>query len=170
MAQAVTKEQLIGLLNEDLKLEYAAALQYIQHASVIVGAQYDYIRTHLLEHAKEEMEHATRIADRINYMGGTPGAEAAPAKLSADPRYMLALDLGDERNAIARYKERIAQATALQEMGLVDVIQDILVDEEGHENDLLTSLGHGIVVAPATQEQVAESYMKMAALEQKRKS
>lgn len=170
MAQPVSKEQLIGLLNEDLKLEYAAALQYVQHASVIEGPAYDYIRSHLLDHAREEIEHAVKIADRINYLGGTPIAESGLAKVSKDPRYMLALNLGDERNAIARYKERIEQAVSLREYGLVELLQGILLEEEEHENDLISALGTGIAVGQATPAQVAESFAKLASMEQERKS
>ena len=36
----VTKENLIELLNKDLALEYSAAIQYIQHAAVMTGAQF----------------------------------------------------------------------------------------------------------------------------------
>lgn len=143
----VTREQIINLLNEDIALEYSAALQYIQHYAVVAGAQFDAIRAHLLEHAEQEIDHAVKLSDRVNYMGGTPVAHPGPVKLSPNPVEMLQQDLSGEQTAIQRYKERIAQAAALGEFGLVAVLQGILVDEEEHENDLETSLG-GLVEAP----------------------
>ena len=170
MAEAITKQQLIDNLNEDLKLEYSAALQYIQHAASMQGAQFDAIKEHLSEHADQEIEHAKTLSDRINYMGGVPVAtpNMDEIKLSADPRYMLALNLSAERTAVLRYKERIEQAVSLREYGLVQLLQEILEEEEEHEDDLVTSLGAGLVVAPATPAQVADSFVKLATMEQRR--
>ena len=153
-----TKEQLIELLKRDLELEYTAALQYIQHYSVMQGAQFDNIRQHLLKHSEEEIGHAVKISDRINYMGGTPGASADPAKFSPDAMQMMAQDLEGEQTAIARYKERISQAQALGEYGLVEILQSILVDEEEHENDLKTSMAVAVpVTAPSAPVQAVDS-------------
>ena len=167
MATITTKQQLITNLNEDLKLEYSAALQYIQHAACMQGAQYDAIREHLLEHADQEISHAKQLSERINYMGGTPVAvpNLDEIKLSADSRYMLALDLGGERNAISRYKERIEQAVSLREYGLVQILQEILEEEEEHEDDLVTSIGGPV---PEKITETTEQFIKLAALEQRR--
>jgi bacterioferritin len=168
MPDIITKEQLLNNLNDDLKLEYSAALQYVQHAAVISGAEFDAIRVHLLEHADEEFAHAKELSDKINYLGGIPVAapDLSAIKLSGDARYMLALDLQGEQRAVARYKERIEQAVKLREYGLVQVLQEILAAEEEHENDLLTTLGEGHA-APA--QVVAEQYIKLASMEQRRK-
>jgi bacterioferritin len=139
--EPISKEQLITLLNEDIQLEYAAAIQYIQHYSVLEGAQFDAIREHLLEHAEEEIEHAVKLSDRVNYMGGIPTANVSAVKTSKDAVEMLQQDLAEERRAVSRYKERITQAQAIGEFGLVQLIQSILADEEEHEQDLETSLG-----------------------------
>ncbi len=37
---AITIEQVIALLNKDLELEYSAAIQYINHAAVMTGAEF----------------------------------------------------------------------------------------------------------------------------------
>lgn len=139
--ESITKEQLIALLNEDIALEYSAAIQYIQHYAVMSGAEFDAVRAHLLQHSEEEIGHAVLLSDRVNYMGGVPSAEVAPIKGSSDPLGMLQINAESEKNAVARYKERIAQAQALGEFGLVQLLQGILMDEEEHENDILTSLG-----------------------------
>lgn len=155
----VSKEQLIELLKRDLELEYTAALQYIQHYSVMQGAQYDNIRQHLLTHSEEEIGHAVKISDRINYMGGTPGAAADAVKVAPEAMQMLAQDLEGEQTAISRYKERISQAQAIGEYGLVEVLQSILVDEEEHENDLKTSMAVATspVAAPVASTQAVDS-------------
>ena len=169
MAAIINKQQLIMNLNEDLKLEYSAALQYIQHAACMQGAQYDTIKEHLLEHADQEIDHAKQLSERINYMGGTPVAVPSleDIKLSADSRYMLALDLNGERTAIARYKDRIEQAVSLREYGLVQILQEILEEEEEHEDDLVTSLGGA---EPERATATTEQFIKLASMEQRRKA
>ena len=44
----VSKEELLDKLNADLAWEYAAMIQYVQHASVITGAEYESIIAELL--------------------------------------------------------------------------------------------------------------------------
>ena len=139
-APLVTKEQIIALLNEDIILEYTAALQYVQHYSVVQGAQYDAIRDHLKEHAEQEIGHAITLSDKVNFLGGVPVAGAAQIKTAPDVVTMLNMNLTDERTAASRYKERIIQSMSIGEFGLADILQDILKDEEEHANDLSTTL------------------------------
>ena len=135
-----TKEKLVSLLNEDLVLEYTAALQYYQHVAVMQGAMYDAIRGHLEEHAQEEITHASELAERINMMGGVPVALISTVLTSPDAETMMKQDLSSEGLAIRRYKQRIMQALSLGEFGLADLLQSILRDEEEHAHDLETSL------------------------------
>lgn len=135
------KEMLISLLQEDLKLEYTAALQYLQHYAVMQGAEFDSIRKHIKEHADQEMEHAVTVADRIVKLGAEPVISLDEIKVSPESVTMLEQDLSGEQTAIQRYKQRIVQAMSLGEFGAADELMDILVDEEEHEQDLLTSLG-----------------------------
>lgn len=136
----VTRDQLVALLNEDLILEYTAALQYFQHYARTQGRKYDSFRSELKKHGMEEIGHAATLADRISYMGGVPAVGTNNIKLSGSPRQMLEMNLVDEKIAVSRYKERIAQALTLGEYGLADILQDILVDEEEHQDDLETVL------------------------------
>lgn len=137
----ITREKLIVELNKDLEWEYAAAVQYIQHASVITGPEYESITKELLIHSQEEMQHAVMLSDQIAFLDGIPTVEVEQREISAASRTMLEQDLWGEENAIERYKERIAQAEALREYGLRRVLEDILIQEEEHKRDLLTVLG-----------------------------
>ena len=137
----ITKEQFIDNLNKDLELEYAAAIQYIQHAAIITGPEYDAIAQELLIHADEEIGHAKKIADMIADLGGTPTIEVEERHISDQSKKMLEQDLDGEELAIQRYKERIAQAESLGEYGIRRGLEDILLQEEEHRRDLLSSLG-----------------------------
>jgi bacterioferritin len=136
----ITKEKLLEELNKDLEWEYAAAVQYVQHAAVITGAKYESISKELLVHSQEEMQHAVMVAEQIDFLGGTPTVDVERRDVSKDSLEMLKQDLWGEDNAIDRYKERIAQAEQLREYGLRRVIEDILIQEEEHKRDLLTAI------------------------------
>ncbi len=134
----ITKEKLLEALNKDLEWEFAAAIQYVQHAVVISGAIYESIQKELLIHAQEEMQHATMLSEQIDFLGGTPTVDVERREVSKDSLEMLKQDLRGEDNAINSYKERIAQAEQLREYGLRRVIEDILIQEEEHKRDLMT--------------------------------
>ncbi len=138
---SITKEELLDRLNADLAWEYAAMIQYVQHASVITGAEYESIIAELLVHASEEMQHAINLSDQIDFLGGVPAVDVQTIKTSGESKEMLEQDLAGELDAIERYKERIAQAEALREYGLRRVLEDILIMEEEHARDLMTVLG-----------------------------
>jgi len=133
---AISRKKLLAELNKDLEWEYAAAIQYVQHATTITGAKYDSIQKELLIHAQEEMQHAVMLSEQIDFLGGTPSVDVEKRETAASSVEMLRQDLAGEDNAIARYRERIAQAEALQEYGLRRVLEDILIQEEEHKRDI----------------------------------
>jgi bacterioferritin len=137
----ISKEELLDKLNADLAWEYAAMIQYVQHASVITGAEYESIIAELLVHASEEMQHAISLSDQIDWLGGVPAVDVQAIQTSGDSTEMLEQDLAGELDAVERYKERIAEAEALREYGLRRVLEDILIMEEEHARDLMTVLG-----------------------------
>jgi bacterioferritin len=139
-ARKVTRDQLIDLLNDDLAKEFQALVQYVQHAAAMTGPQYDAIKAELVVHSNEEHAHAISLADQIDFLGGVPGVDVAEAHISPDSKVMLEQDLVGELDAIARYRERIAQAEMLQEYGLRRALEDILITEEEHARDLQDAL------------------------------
>jgi len=139
-AASVTKDQLIAELNNDLAKEFQALIQYVQHAAVITGPQYDAIRAELVIHSNEEHVHAISLSEQIDFLGGVPSVDVAEVHVSDISKVMLEQDLEGELDAIRRYKARIAQAEALQEYGLRRALEDILMIEEEHARDLQNAL------------------------------
>ena len=136
----LTRAQLMDELNKDLAKEFQALVQYVQHAAAMSGPQYDAIKAELVVHSNEEHAHAISLADQIDFLGGVPGVDVAEAHISPDSKVMLEQDLDGELDAIARYRERIAQAEMLQEYGLRRALEDILIVEEEHARDLQDAL------------------------------
>jgi bacterioferritin len=136
----ITMKKLLAELNKDLEWEYSAAIQYVQHAATINGAQFDSIQKELLIHSQEEMQHAVMLSDQINFLGGVPTVDVEKREISDDSVEMLKQDLKGEDNAIRRYKKRIEQAEELKEYGLRRVLEDILIMEEEHKRDISSAL------------------------------
>lgn len=136
----ITKKQLIELLNKDLEWEFAAAIQYVQHAAVMTGPHYEGVIKELIIHSQEEMQHAVTLAEQIDYLGGVPTTNIEKTETSSESKTMLEQDLAGERHAVSRYRERIKQAEDLSLYGLRRMLEDILIMEEEHERDLQTAL------------------------------
>jgi len=137
---SITKEKLLELLNKDLEWEYAAAIQYVQHAAAISGAKYDSIQKELIIHQQEEMQHALSLAEQIDYLGGVPTMDVEKRETSKSSLEMLKQDLAGEKYAVQRYQERIGQAEELKLYGLRRALEDILIMEEEHERDIQNAI------------------------------
>jgi bacterioferritin len=139
--KAVTREQLIALLNDDLAREYQAVIAYVVYSQVLKGAEYMSIADELEVHAGEELAHALTIAKQIDYLGGMPCVTPKPVKTSDDPKELLRFDLDNENETIRNYRQRVRQCEALGEYALAEELRSILVQEQEHQIDLATALG-----------------------------
>jgi bacterioferritin len=146
----VSREKLIGLLNEDLSREYQAIISYVIYSQVLKGAEYMNIADQLQLHAQQELTHALTIAKNIDYLGGMPTSVAKPVRTSTTAVEMLQFDLDNENETIRSYRERIRQCEALGEYAIAEQIRGILVQEQDHQIDLANSLGKEVpeVTAP----------------------
>jgi bacterioferritin len=141
---ALSRDQLVGLLNEDLSREYQAIIAYVVYSQVLKGAQYMNIAGELEKHAKQELDHALTIAKQIDYLGGMPTVAPRPVKTSEKAEDMLRFDLENENETIRNYRERVRQCEALGEFALAEQIRSILVNEQEHQIDLATALGRSV--------------------------
>ncbi len=138
---AITREQFIDALNQDLSREYQAIIAYVNYSQVLKGAQYMNIADELEVHAKEELKHALKIANAVDYLGGMPSVTPKEVKTSDKAEDMLHFDLENERVTIANYRRRVKQADALNEFAIAETIREILLDEQDHLIALATALG-----------------------------
>jgi bacterioferritin len=140
-APAVTREQLIQLLNEDLAREYQAIIAYVVYSQVLKGAQYMNIAAELEKHAQQELQHALIISNQVDYLGGMPAVTPKPVRTSEKAEDMLRFDLEAENETIRNYRQRVRQCEALGEYAMAEHIREILVNEQEHQIDLATALG-----------------------------
>ncbi len=140
----ISREELAGLLNEDLAREYQAIISYVVYSQVLKGAAYMDIASQLELHAKQELDHALTISRQIDYLGKMPAVTPKPVRTSENPKQMLRFDLENENETIRNYRERVRQCEALGEYALAELIRQILVQEQDHQIDLATALGEDV--------------------------
>ena len=137
----VTRQQLIEGLNEDLSREYQAIIAYVNYSQVLKGAAYMNIADELAVHAGEELSHALKVANHIDYLGGMPSVTPKPVKTSEKAEDMLKFDLANEKETIRQYRRRVRQAEELNEFAIAESLRSILLDEQDHLIALATALG-----------------------------
>ncbi len=139
------RETVLRLLNEALATEIVCTLRYRNHYYRANGIHSQAVAEEFLEHAKEEQDHADKIAARIVQLNGTPDfnpdglltrshSEYAEGETLVD---MIKEDLVAERIAIESYTEIIRY------LGDADpttrrLMEDVLSNEEEHAEDLKT--------------------------------
>src|SRR4051812_19174815 len=82
--QTITLDQMIGLLNEDLKNEYKHHRFYLHASFVLRGLDRLHFGDWLRKQAAEELEHVAEIANKIAALGTLPTTECNdfPANLT----------------------------------------------------------------------------------------
>jgi bacterioferritin len=142
--QAISRDELANLLNEDLAREYQAIIAYVVYSQVLKGAEYMSIARQLEEHAAQELQHAMTISRQIDYLGKMPTVNAKTVKTSDDARAMLRFDLDNENETVRNYTERVRQCEELGEFAMAEQIRQIIVQEQDHQIDLATALGEEV--------------------------
>ncbi|MGA2096956.1 MAG: ferritin-like domain-containing protein [Candidatus Acidiferrum sp.] len=140
-SKSVSREELVGLLNEDLSREYQAIISYVVYSQVLKGAEYMNIAGELEKHAAEELSHALIISNQIDYLGGMPAVAPKNVRTSEKAKEMLKFDLENETETIRNYRERVKQCEELGEYAMAEHIREILKDEQDHLIALATALG-----------------------------
>ncbi len=137
----ITREQFIANLNEDLSREYQAIIAYVNYSQVLTGAAYMTIANTLEVHSKEELSHALKISNAVDYLGGMPSVTPKLVKTSSKAEDMLHFDLENETETIRQYRRRVRQAEDLNEFAIGETIREILLEEQDHLIVLATALG-----------------------------
>jgi bacterioferritin len=133
----------IELLQGVLATEIVCVLRYTMHAIAAAGISSEGVRDEFAQHAKEEQEHMTAVAERINQLGGRPNFDPEGLAMRSASQYGLGDNLIDmikenliaERIAIDHYRELI-RYFGDNDPGTRVMLEGILVVEEEHANDM----------------------------------
>ena len=143
ISSEVTKmsQKIIDALNKDREGELAAIIQYMKHHYEGEGMESPAILEIFKSTAKDEMEHAEKLGERIVYLGGTPTKKPEPIIEGGDLKKMIQDDLAKENAAIKQYKEHIKLAIEENDPTTRLMLEEILSEEEGHADTWETTLG-----------------------------
>jgi bacterioferritin len=142
---AATQDNIITHLNKALADEWLAYYQYWVGAQIVKGPIDVKVKAELLEHAGEELKHATMLAQRIQELGGMPLLDPKewydfkvcgyirPSGTDTTP--ILRENLTGELCAVREYKKLIAMVEKTDPKTHTMLVS-ILADEEKHVKDL----------------------------------
>ena len=139
-------DTLLRMLNKAYADEWLAFLQYWTAAHTVKGMLRREVVKELMEHAMEEFEHARKLAERIEQLGGnvllTPEelireancAYVSPTKACSGK--IVDQTIASERCAIAVYR-RMLEETHGRDMVTYHLALELLKEELDHEAEFL---------------------------------
>lgn len=137
------RTKVIDVLNEVLATETVCTLRYRSHYFMAKGIHSSGVEDEFLEHARQEQDHADRVAKRITELGGRPNLDPEGLAGRSHARYgegedleeMIKEDLVAERIAIATYSE-IVRWLGNDDPTTRRMMEEILATEEEHADDM----------------------------------
>jgi bacterioferritin len=142
MAKKSSDTSLLDVLNELRAAELAAIVQYMRHHYLVTGAEGMALADEFKSVSIDEMKHAEALAERIDFLGGDPTTKPAGILAGATTLKAMATDdLATEDGAVKSYKAAILVAADAGDVTTRRLLEDILADEEGHQDTFGTMLG-----------------------------
>jgi len=138
--EPVDLRPLIDGLNRDLAGELQAVLTYMNYAAKLTGPYRNELRTLFKTEITDELTHAQFLADKVAVLGGEPTTQPRSVPPANTPREMLQQSLKLEKQAIAGYTERLAQAEAVGDIGLKVDLENQVADESRHRDEIERTL------------------------------
>ena len=134
-------DEIIELLNDVLTAELTAVNQYFLDAKMLLNWGFDRLGGKFRHESIDEMKDADALIERILYLDGMPNVQrlgAIQIGETAVEKLQLALDL--EKAAIERLNRGVALCVQLGDNGSRELLEGILIGEEGHADWLETQL------------------------------
>lgn len=125
----MTNQAMIDALNKAVSLEYAAAIQYLQHSVLIQGTDREVYSNFFKEMGEGAYRHARELGSYIVGMNGVPTVEPGAVRQSTDLNEMLQQDLELEQISLRAYQSALAVVSD-------DVPTRVMLEEIIHEEYL----------------------------------
>ncbi len=124
------KDKIIALLNQDLKGEHGAIIQYLTHAYAMGEGE---MACEIEAIAREEMRHLDWLAEVIVELGGVPSLERGKMRMGGESvADWMENNVLLEEDARNQYQEHIK---AVDDQQIKRLLQRILTDEEAHHGN-----------------------------------
>ena len=124
------KGKIIELLNQDLRDEHGAIIQYLTHAYAMGEGE---MACEIEANARDEMRHLDWLAETIVELGGVPSLERGKMLMGGKSvSDWMSNNVRLEEGAIKQYQEHIK---AMDDPKIKRLLKRILSDEEAHRGD-----------------------------------
>ena len=137
----MASQKLLDLLNDAIAREIQVSIQYMWQHVMVKGLYAESVGGVFEKIAIEEMKHAEKIAERLDYLGGKPTTQPTQINVGEKTEDMLSNDVKDEEKTINLYKKIIKISSEEDDEVTKRLFKSILADEEEHHNTFLTLLG-----------------------------
>jgi bacterioferritin len=127
---------LVDGLNDDLAREFQAIVRYTQFAASVRGPFRPQIAELFRAEISDELSHAHFLADKIAALGGEPTTVIPPVEVASDAKAMLRKVVDAEQEDIELYTRRAQQAEQAGELGLKVQLENIVLDETRHMEEI----------------------------------
>ena len=137
----MANKEIIKQLNRILKNELTAINQYFLHARILGHQGLHALAGKVKEESIDEMKHADELIKRILFLDGLPNLQdLGKLMIGETPKEMLECDLKFEDSAIADLRAAITVATDGGDVGTENLLEEILISEETHQDWLRQQL------------------------------
>jgi bacterioferritin len=128
--------QLIKVLNSLLQYEYKAMMQYLQNSYLVRGPRRETVKAWLVKMAQEEMMHASKVADKIVTLGGTPSLEIPPVKVAASVKDIIKLAYTTETGAAEAYQKALPLIEKTGDLHLRLLAEEMVAESQGEAEEI----------------------------------
>jgi len=131
--------RVIELLNEAIKAELTAINQYWLHYRMLDNWGIKKLAEFERKESIDEMKHADRFSERVLFLEGLPNFQAlGRLRIGETVEEILKADLEAEHEAVAMYRNGVAECEKLGDFVSRELFEEVLRDEEGHVDFLET--------------------------------
>jgi bacterioferritin len=131
-----SNKELLKVLNSLLQYEYKAMMQYLQNSYLVRGQRREAVKAWLQKMAQEEMMHASKIADKVVSLGGTPSLEIPPVRVASSVKDIIHLALDTERGAVAAYTKALPLIERSGDLHLRLLAEEMIADSQGEVEEI----------------------------------
>ena len=133
-------KKLLDALNEALTEELASTIQYLWQHVMARGLQSPAIASLFKQTSMVEMNHAYKVAERIDLLGGVPTTAVGAVKVGGDLKKMLEDDLEAEHTAVEMYRNLVNLADKEGDVVTLRLVEEVLGETEEHTHLLAAIL------------------------------
>jgi bacterioferritin len=129
-------KKMVDALNQALEHELGAIVRYLHHSYLVMGPTRDPMISFLRGRAKDSMDHANVLGEKITALGGHPSVKIAEHMEQGDQSLeeMLKEELEAEKKAFQIYVEKLPLFQ--ENLPLEYMMQQFIIEESEHIDSL----------------------------------